>query len=456
MKPSSPQLSCLLARLGRLTADGLFALLLLALVIASGWLVARHDRLWDWSAASNNSLTRESLTILGRLQGQLRISVFAAADSQIGKSIGRLLTGYVQARPDLAIDYLDPQLFPERARNADVSLVGQILVQYQGRRETLKTVSERDITAAIARLTEIRPPWVAILEGHDEPAIEGQDVGGFGRFGAELKSQGYLVRPLDLASSGTIPDNTRLLILTMPRIPLFPREVQALSAYLDRGGNLLWLMDPGAKLGLEPLVARLGLSILPGVVVDAAAARWGVETPAVAVIEHYPEDVFSAGLTDPILLPGCLGFDTRLAPGWTLVSYLATGDQSWNETGRLSGKIDRDDVVGEQPGPIPVVLALTRTLPDSSQEQRVAIVGDSDFLTHAQFGSQGNRALGLRLLRWLGSEDALPELPPLPSVPAALELTDIQRLLLGLGTVSLSLLVLVTGLGIRWYRWRGR
>lgn len=455
MKPSS-QLSDLLGRLERMAADGLFTLLLLALVIASGWLVARHDRLWDWSAASSNSLTPESQTILERLQGPPRISVFAAADSQTGKSIGRLLTRYTQVRPDLAIDYLDPQLFPERARNADVSLVGQILIQYQGRRETLKTIGERDITAAIARLTETRPPWVAILEGHGEPAIDGQDVGGFGRFGAELKSQGFLVRPLDLATTGAIPDNTRLLILAMPRIQLFPNEAQALTSYLDRGGNLLWLMDPGAMNGLEPLAARLGLSILPGVVVDAAAAKWGVETPAVAVIDHYPGDTLGTGLTEPVLLPGCLGFDTQAAPGWTLASYLATGEQSWNETGRLSGKIDRDDVVGEQPGPVPVLLALTRTLPDSNQEQRVAIVGDSDFLTNAQFGSHGNRALGLRLLRWLGSDEALPELPPPPSAPAALELTDTQRLVLGLGTVSLSLLFFLAGLGIRWYRWRGR
>lgn len=456
MKPSSAQLSCLLARLGRLAADGLFALLLLALVIACGWLVARHDRLWDWSTAASNSLTPESQTILARLRGPLRITVFAAADSQIGKSIGRLLTPYAQARPDLAIDYLDPQIFPERARNADVSLVGQVLIQYQDRRETLMTLSERDITAAITRLTETRPPWVAILEGHGEPAIEGQDVGGLGRFGAELKSQGFLVRPLDLATVGSIPDNTRLLILTMPRIQLFPNEAEALTGYLDRGGNLLWLTDPGAMNGLEPLVARLGLSILPGVVVDATAARWGVETPAVAVISDYPGDALSTGLTDPVLLPGCLGFDTQVAPGWTLVSYLATGEQSWNETGRISGRIDRDDVVGEQPGPIPVLLALARTPPDSNREQRIAIVGDSDFLTNAQFGSHGNRALGLRLLRWLGSEDALPELPPPPSTPAALELTAAQRLLLGLGTVALSVLFLVAGLGIRWYRWRGR
>lgn len=456
MTPSSAQMSHLLARLDRLAADGLFALLLLALVVTSGWLVARHDRIWDWSAGADNSLTRESRTILDQLQGPLRITVFAAPDSQIGKSIGRLLTRYTQALPDLAIDYLDPQLFPERARNAEVSLVGQLLLQYQGRRETLQTLDERSITAAIARLAATRAPWVAVIEGHGEPAIDGQDAGGLGRFGAELRAQGFLVRPLDLATAGAIPDNSRLLILTMPRIPLFPNEAQALIRYLDRGGNLLWLMDPGAMHGLEPLAARLGLSVLPGVVVDAAAATVGVDTPAVAVVASYPDDAFSAGLTDPVLLPGCLGFDTQVAPGWTLTSYLATGEQSWNETGRITGKIDRDDVVGEQPGPIPVVLALARTLPDSGQEQRVAIVGDSDFLTNAQFGSHGNRALGLRLLRWLGSEDALPELPPPPPVPAALELTDGQRLLLGLGTLSLAVLFFLAGLGIRWYRWRGR
>lgn len=450
-----------LRRLERQLADGLFVVLLLALAITAGWLTARHDRYWDWTATAGNTLTRESQAILVRLEAPLRATVFADAKTPLGKAIDRLLTPYSQALPDLRIEYLDPQRFPEQARDADVSLVGQILLEYRGRRETLNELSERAISAALSRLSETRAPWVAVIEGHGERSILGESGTDLGRFGQELREQGYLARPLDLALLKDVPDNTRLVVLSTPTIPLFPGEVEGLNRYLDRGGNLLWLLDPGPLNGLEPLAEQLGLSILPGVVVDAAAAGLGVDTPTVAVIADYPDDELAGELADPALLPGSLAFETQVAPGWTLASYLATGAQSWNETGRVEGKIDRDEVVGEQPGPLPVVLALTRTLPETQtgadREQRVLVVGDGDFIGNAQLGSHGNRALGIRMLRWLSRGEALLELPPAPRAAEPLTLDDTRRMLLGLGALFLLPgLFLSIGLAVRWQRWRGR
>lgn len=452
-------------RLNRPLADALFAVLLLALVVTSGWLVARHDRYWDWTASASNRLSAESVAIVQRLDGPLRATVFAAPDSPIAQAIGRLLARYVPHLPTLEIDYLDPQLFPERARDAKVSLTGQILLNYRGRRETLNEISERAIGAALIQLSETRTPWIAAIEGHGERAIAGPDGADLGRFGDELTAQGFLVRPLDLATLPDVPDNTRLLILSLPTIPLFPGEVDALVRYLDRGGNLLWLLDPGPLNGLEPLLDALGVRILPGVVVDAAAAKLKIENPGVAVIADYPDDSLAAGLTAPALLPGSLAFAPEVAPGWMLASYLATGSESWNETGRLTGPIHRDDVVGEVAGPLPVLLALTRTLPAdaletagaSEREQRVLVSGDGDFLSNAQLGAHGNRALGMALMRWLSGSESLLELPPLPTAAAPLVLDDQRRMLIGLGAlVLLPGLFLSSGLLIRWLRWRGQ
>ncbi len=80
----------------------------------------------------------------------------------------------------------------------EVSLVGQILLEYRGRRETLNEIGERAISAAIARLSASRVPWIAVIEGHGERAIDGQDGADLGRLGAELTEQGFLARPLDL------------------------------------------------------------------------------------------------------------------------------------------------------------------------------------------------------------------------------------------------------------------
>jgi len=83
-----------LRRLERPLADALFLVLLLAVLIAGGWLIARHDRYWDWTAVGANTLTPESLAILARLDGPLRATVFADPASPLGKGIERLLARY--------------------------------------------------------------------------------------------------------------------------------------------------------------------------------------------------------------------------------------------------------------------------------------------------------------------------------------------------------------------------
>ncbi|MTW22353.1 GldG family protein [Allochromatium palmeri] len=457
MKTRAQAIQAFIHRFERALADTLFTLLLLSCVVASGWLVARHDQYWDWTQSDSHQLTLESRVILERLEAPLRLTVFADPSSPLARMIGQLLERYVQANPDLEIRYLDPRRFPEQAREAEVSLQGQILIEYRGRRETLTEIGERSISAAIARLTRARHAWVAVIEGHGERAIGGEYDADLGRLGRELVELGLIARPLDLATASVVPDNTGLVVLSQPRLPPFPGEVEALIDFLDRGGHLLWLMDPGPPSGLEPLLEHLGLTPLPGQMVDPDAASLGLGTPAVALIADYPQHPLTKGLVAPALLPGALGFETQVAPGWMLSTYLSSGTESWNETGTLAGPLTRDEVVGERAGPLPVVLALARTLPESEREQRLVVVGDGDFLSNAHLNRQGNRALGLALLRWLSEGEDLPELPPLPTVAEPLELDATQRTLIGLGAVGLLPgLFLIGGLAMRWSRWRGR
>lgn len=455
MKTRAQGLRTFIRRFERLLVDALFIGLLLGCVIAAGWLVARQDRYWDWTQSESHRLTRETRLILERLEAPLRLTVFADPSSPAARMIGQLLERYTYERSDLEIRYLDPRRFPEQAREAEVSLWGQILLEYQGRRETLTEISEYSITAAMARLIRPRQAWIAVIEGHGERAVGSDRAADLGRLERELLEMGLIARPLDLATAGAVPENTRLVILSRPQLPPFPGEVEALIDFLDRGGHLLWLLDPGPPTGFEPLLEHLGLKTLPGQVVDPTAARLGFDAPAVAVIDDAAQDPLFQGLGAPALLPGALAFETQVAPGWILAGYLSSSAESWNETGILTGPLTRDEVIGERAGPLPVVLALTRTLPETEREQRVLIVGDGDFLSNAHFGRQGNRALALTLVRRLSDDEDLPELPPPLTPVEPLELDDTQRTLIGLGALALLPgLFLIGGLGMRWYRWR--
>lgn len=439
--------------LERRLADWVFYLLLAAAVILAGWLGARHDRAWDLSLGGRNSLSAESAAVLAGLAEPVSITVFM--DRAQAKRVEALLMRFRRALPDLQVRYLDPQLFPEEARAAGVSAVGQMRVEYAGRGETLSRISEDELTAALVRLGRTDTPWIAVLEGHGERRADGAGATDLGRFGELLRGRGYRLQPLDLATAAAVPDNTGLLVLSTPAIPVFPGEVEALIAHIERGGNLLWLMDPGDLGGLEPVAEHLGIERLPGLLVDANVAELNVDDPTVALVRRYPDHPLVSGLSAPALFPGSLAFAARAAPGWDHAEPLQTLAGSWNETGPIRGEVRRDPDQGEAEGPLPLALALTRPAPVGEGEQRLLIVGDGDFLSNAHLETAGNRELGLAMVHWLTSPAAMPYTPAGPA-ERELALTRGQILVLGGGSlVVLPLLFLTVGLVVHRRRRRG-
>lgn len=487
-------------RLHRALVDALFVLLLLGILLAAGWLAARHDTYFDWTLAGRNSLSPESIALLERLPTgggrQLAITVFAPRDHTVGRAAEQLVARYRRHRPDLDIQWIDPHQAPERARDADVELLGQVLLEFDGRRETLSVLSESTFSGAIARLTLERTPWVAVLEGHGERALEGAAGPDIGRFGQLLRQRGFRLQPLDLARTGQVPDNTDLLLVSMPGIALFPGEVEALVAFVEDGGNLLWLMDPtsGAAptdglMGLEPLTACLGVRPLPGMVVDATASDQGYESPTFAVLKDWPEHSLGRDLERPAVLPGSRAFEVTAAPGWLMDATLTTGRDAWNETGPIRGEVSRDAASGEEPGPLPLAILLTRPHPQQASaptgfgadgapkpekdqqehqqedqqadqdreiaQQRVIIVGDGDFLSNAHLASAENQTLALRMARWLVGQEDLIAAPDGVDDRDNFALSPVRGWAIAVGApFAVPALLLGIGLSVIWQRGR--
>lgn len=481
----------LLRRLNRLAADLVFALLLIVVVLLAGWLLARHERSWDWTLSGRNSLSAESLAVLEALEAPVEIRVFAAPDDALMPAIEQVLQPYRRASERLRVEIIDPQLFPEAARSAGVRLQGQLVLEYRDRRVSLEVLNERALTNAIARLQLKDAPWVALLEGHGERALHGAAAGDLRRFAQLLIQRGFRLQPLDLAVLRQVPDNVDLLVVSMPAIELFPGEAQALVEYLERGGNLLWLLDPAddpGLLGLEPLREALGLTLLPGQIVDAAAGDLRLEAPTFAVVADWPAHALTADLQHPALFPGAVALglpttasdrgsdiepsdwtgDGPITGPWQQVAALKTGVLSWNETGAVRGEISRDPNADEQQGPLAVALLLTRALEraagDGSAQhetalstQRVAVIGDGDFIANAHLEQAANKALGLQLLRWLTHRDDLIAIPPPPNDRVALELSRQRMLFLAAGgLVLLPGSLILVGVIIHWARGRDR
>jgi hypothetical protein len=102
----------------------------------------------------------------------------------------------------------------------------------------------------------------------------------------------------ELLAGHKVPEHTDLVVLASPRLALPPGASKALVDYMQNGGNLLWLTEPGNHdLGLQPLADTLGVRVLPGVW-STARRRAGLKDPRMIALGDYPPQRSPAALPD--------------------------------------------------------------------------------------------------------------------------------------------------------------
>jgi ABC-type uncharacterized transport system involved in gliding motility auxiliary subunit len=437
----------------------LFYALLAAATGLLGWLSTRYEVQWDWTHGSRNSLSEVSRQTVLALDRPLHITAFASESKVLRQQIKELVGRYQRVREDIQLEFVNPELQPARIRELGITKDGELLLSYGNRSEKLDDPSESTITNSIQRLAQSREHFIVALEGHGERDLKGKANHDLGTFGQELERKGFVLQPLSLAKLPLIPDNTGVLVIAGPQSTLLPGEVEAISRYLDSGGNLLWLVDPGDNPGLGRIAEKIGVRFLPGVVVDANSRLLGIDNPAVVLVTDYPDHPVTRSLRVLSLYPEASAVELTKPDLWKADALLTTSDRTWNETGSIEGTIRPDPELNEQPGPLSIGLALSRELEGDGTgtaiEQRVVVIGDGDFLSNAFLGNGGNLDLGVGMVRWLLGEDRMLDIPARNAPDRNLQLPRI-----GGAAVALTLLVVLplglfaTGAAIAWRRRR--
>jgi ABC-type uncharacterized transport system involved in gliding motility auxiliary subunit len=93
---------------------------------------------------------------------------------------------------------------------------------------------------------------------------------------------------------------------------------------------------------------------------------------------------------------------------------------------------------------------------ENPQQQRVAIIGDSDFVSNAYLDNSINLDLGLSLLNWLAEDDNLLNIPALPPSDFKLDWTQATAGFVAFSFLFVIPLLLLTTGGVVWWRRRKR
>ncbi|MES9990559.1 MAG: GldG family protein [Candidatus Thiodiazotropha sp.] len=431
--------------------DLLFHLLMVVVVVLLAWLSNRFDTQWDWTHGGSNSLDPVSIEILQRLPEQLTVTAYVGETTKLRDRIKRFVARYQHHKPNIDLLFIDPLRRPDETRRQGISLSGEILLSYKGREERIQKVDEEQFTNAILRLSRENTHWIAGLVGHGERDLSGRANHDLGDFGKSLKQQGYHIAGLDLATNQAPPDNTALLLIATPLRPLLSGEIERLSDYIARGGNLLLLSDPDNWILEELMRQLLPIEQLPGTVVDANVKALGIDNPAIAVVPEYSDHDATRGFNLLTLFPQTAALDTTDPKGWQITPLLQTLEKSWNETGPLSGEIERDPLAGEEAGPLTIGIALSRQ--QNNKQQRIIVIGDGDFIANSYLNNAGNLELGLSLFRWLVGDDKMVGIPAPQASDHELQLSKLAIGTIGLGSlILLPLLLFATGVIIAWRR----
>ena len=436
---------------------------LLIFVGLLAWLSTRYSFDADWSSSGRNTLSIDSRQLLDEMPDPIHVTAFATENALVREHIADLIGRYQRYKANVELTFVNPDAEPDRVRELGITLDGELLLAYQGRSEKVQSLSEQTLTNSLLRIARQKQRRVSFLSGHGERDPLGQANHDLGKFGQLLEQKGIVLDTLKLAETADIPADTNLLVIADPRVVLLPGEIQLVHRYLQAGGNLLWLVEPGAIAGLDPVAEALGIEFLPGTIVDATTQLFGIDNPAFALIPDYPMHPITREMTSLTLYPQASALDVSAPQEWQAEPLLTTLDRAWTEIGPISGTIRFDEDSDERMGPLDIGFVFSRAKnkkdaddEEDGAEQRVIVIGDSDFLSNAYLGNGGNVELGLNLFNWLNHDDQFITVTARTASDVNLELGKTAQIIIGFGFLfGMPLLLLGSGVAI-WWRRRNR
>ncbi|MCK4951282.1 MAG: GldG family protein [Gammaproteobacteria bacterium] len=445
----------------------LVAILIVSGMIMTAWLSNLVFWPMDWSMQKANTLSTASQSLLMKLEHPVKVTAYVAENRELHQQIRDQVQLYTNHKSDLTLHFVDPKKDPQQVRQLDIHPAGEIVVEYDGRLEKLRTVDEKNLSNALLRLTSPHNKWLVFLDGHGErsPHKPGnQDLALFANY---LKQSGLQVQSLNLSVNPVIPDNTGILVIASPKFDLSLNETGLILDYLDKGRNLLWLVEPGteskATIELEALRNYLGVRFLPGTIISASTPKLGIKNPAMVIVQQYSGHSILNNLRQGTLFPFTMALkaDQQAAAQenrWDIENLLETDRQSWTETGILTTPpLQFNQNTDEVAGPLTIGLSLTRTAPSSDieKQQRIVVIGDGDFLSNAYLANGGNQFLGNSIIHWLGNQDSFIQIQPINRPDLDLVLSDSMIMLYTfVFPFALPVIFFAAGFIIRRYRAR--
>ncbi|UCE41684.1 MAG: GldG family protein [Candidatus Aminicenantes bacterium] len=462
--------------------------LLLVIVLVIGILAiinyffAKHHFRMDFTESKLHSLSDQSVTVLKALDEDVNIKLFFREGNYGRAGMEHLMEIYSYHSNKVKYEFIDPDKNPGLVKRYEIAEDGTAIFESGEKESRITSNSEEDITNAIIEISREGKKVIYFLEGHGEASLEEAGDNGYSIAKDELEKLAYEVKNLALALEDNFPDDISLLIIPGPQKDLLPNELETIRNYIQTGGRVFFMTDPETSPVLTPYLADFGVQLESDLIVDTVSRLLGGDYFMPVVNEYELHTI-----TDKFRYATFFPYARSVSPteekpeGITVEPIAKSSQNSWSER-----QLDQQEVTFNEEndvgGPISLAVVVTiqpkeeiqptETEPEEEdteqekekqdpaeetkpkQEGRIAVFGDSDFVTNRYYYLSGNGNFFLNTVNWLTEEEDLIAIQPKTSSPHTIQLSPSQgRLIFFVSLIILPLAVLITGISV-WVRRR--
>lgn len=435
----------------------------LGMLVALQAILASHNTRLDLTPTKKFTLSPRTQQVVSGLTRDVRVLAFVHSDRPENFFMADMLERMAALSPHFQYSIVDINRNPALAREYNAVQYGTMVFESNGRRKgTVLGAGENAVVSTILQVTRSGEKGIYFLIGHGEGDLDNViPHEGYSKLRGALVDEFYRVKVLSLAQGGTVPDDAAVVVLLGPKAQLLPFEIQALDAYVQRGGALLVLLDTDGPSSVVGFLENYGVHLPPLIAVDPSKRLYAGEVitfrasptakqhPMIRSVNAAP--IFSLARVVEVREDATRGIIARPILATTGYGW-ATAQENITAEGTATFVEGRDI-----PGPVPIAGEVALRVDDKLG--RIVVFGDADLINNALLEQGGNKDLFVNAINWLAEDveqmAARPESQQ-SGVHQFFLSAEQGRMVLLLSTVVMPGAFLLIGVGVYvWRRQRG-
>ncbi|RMF97316.1 MAG: hypothetical protein D6734_02390 [Candidatus Schekmanbacteria bacterium] len=394
----------------------------------------------DLTRTGKYSLSEETLKVISSLQEDVKFIGFFQEGSEAIIPFRDLMDEYKFRSKKIDYEIVDPDKNPALAKKYDVRAYNTIVVDNGKNVRKINLISESAFTNALIQVKTTKRKLICFLTGHGEKNIlsSDSDKNGYSLIKKTLEGKGYDVKNLDLFNEKSIPENCSLIIIAGPVKDFVQEEIDQLTKYVESGGSLALLLDPGYSGKLIDFARSKNIIFSANVVANPPTGIFGND-PLVTIIKNYGRHPAVAGFQVYSVFPiaQAIGYDEKRAAKSrikaTFERIFITDSRSWIEKDgkrpyQYNPPIDKG-------GPVAIGGIFSEIKTEDEKAANILAIGDSDFISNAYLGISGNSDVFVNCIRWITDQEDMIVIPRKPREFSSVNITRSEGNMLFISSV---------------------